>query len=373
MNGKEKFVIQDFLIQLQQIDYFNILETLAPIIVCYVTNKATNNYVLHKNYKPKNIKKVSLPPELKKEYSDLDINMMVNTKFGHSLRKFAQVMIQNFPEEDLINFYNNINTLKTKHSSFKLENLIYNDNTVGIYDAKKNIITVDENKFSISIYHELLHMASAAYKDGIRYAGFHQSSLKPGIASLGMGLNEGYTELLSRRYFVEDGGSANAYEYEVIIADRVEKIVGKERMENLYLNANLHGLIQELKQFSNEEDIMKFISSTDFVLLHLDDENYMLFEKKMLTNSLKEINKFLIKVYSKKLLLQYQEKSITYDQITTQLAKYVSSLSSALRIDKRFYEILSDEELEECFEAVFGKTNVSITFNTDGNLSPMKK
>ena len=373
MDNKEKFTVQDFLIQLQQIDYLEILEVLRPLIVYYVTNRAINTYTLHREYRPKNIKKVNLPPELKNEYSNIDINSMANTKFGESLRKFAEVMIQNFSREDLINFYNNINTLKTSHSTFKLQNLILRDNTAGTYDAKKNKITVDENDFSTTIYHELLHMASATYKDGIRYSGFHQASLKPGIASLGKGINEGYTELLSRRYFVEGNDVTNAYEYEVIIADRLEKIIGKEKMESLYLNANLSGLIQEMKQYSNEEDIMKFISSTDFVLSHLDDKKFKLFEKGMITNSLKEINKFLIKSYSKKLLSQYQQNSITYEQITTQLAEYVSSLTSTLRTGKRVYEILSDEDLMESFESVFGKSNVSITSNTEENSSPMKK
>ena len=30
--------------------------------------------------------------------------------------------------------------------------------------------------------HELFHMASAIYKDGIRYSGFFQTSIKPGVS-----------------------------------------------------------------------------------------------------------------------------------------------------------------------------------------------
>lgn len=373
MDNKEKFTVQDFLIQLEQINYLEILEALRPLIIYYVTNRAINTYTLHREYRPKNIRKVNVPPELKFEYSNLDINIMANTKFGESLRKFAEVMIENFSREDLINFYNNINTLKTSHSTFKLQNFILRGSTAGTYDAKKNKITVDENDFSTTIYHELLHMASSTYKDGIRYSGFHQASLKTGIASLGKGLNEGYTELLSRRYFIEENNVTNSYEYEVVIADRLEKIIGKEKMESLYLNANLPGLIQELKQYSNEEEIMQFISSTDFVLGHLDDKKLKLFEKGMITNSLKNINKFLIKVYSKKLLQQYQQDSITNEQLTTQLAEYISSLTSKLRTGKRVYEILSDEDLMESFESVFGKSNVSFTANTEENSSPTKK
>jgi len=132
-----------------------------------------------------------------------------------------------------------------------------------------------------------------------------------------------------------------------------------------------------LKEISEELNVSRNAvhDSLKRSLISLEDyeEKLKLLEKGIITNSLKEINKFLIKSYSKKLLLQYQQNSITYEQITTQLAEYVSSLTSTLRTGKRVYEILSDEDLMESFEAVFGKSNVTINSNTEENSSPMKK
>ena len=109
MNNKEKFAIQDFLIQLEQINYLEIVKILSPLIICYVNNKVIDAYTLHRQYKPKNIKKVNLPPELKIEYDNIDINNMASTKLRDSLIQFINVMIEKFSKEDLINFYNNIN------------------------------------------------------------------------------------------------------------------------------------------------------------------------------------------------------------------------------------------------------------------------
>ena len=71
---------------------------------------------------------------------------------------------------------------------------------------------------------------------------------------------------------------------------------------------------------------------------------------------MKGINRFLIETYSRKLLLQYQQNSINYEQIITLLYKYNSSLISTLRIEKKDYEILSDDDLIESIETVFGKS-----------------
>lgn len=71
---------------------------------------------------------------------------------------------------------------------------------------------------------------------------------------------------------------------------------------------------------------------------------------------MKGINRFLIETYSRKLLLQYQQNSINYEQIITLLSKYNSSLISTLRIGKKDYEILSDDALIESIETVFGKS-----------------
>ena len=117
-------------------------------------------------------------------------------------------------------------------------------------------------------------MSSSFYRGEIEYSGFHQFSLKSGLFNLGEGINKGYTELLRHRYFITENDGFESYTYEIDTADKIEKITGKEKMESLYLNADLPGLIQELKQFSSEEAIIKFISDVDFIFKNFDEKNF---------------------------------------------------------------------------------------------------
>ena len=90
--------------QIQQMDYIDVVGMLTPFVVYYASKKAVNSYALHREQKPKNINMVSLPPELKKEYSNNDISVMVNEEFRESVYKFAEVMVQNFSMNDLTIF-----------------------------------------------------------------------------------------------------------------------------------------------------------------------------------------------------------------------------------------------------------------------------
>ncbi len=353
-------MIEDIIIQLKQINYLDILNTIKPLIIFYAGTKTYNTYALHREYKPKNVSKVVLPPELTLEYNDIDTNKIAATKFGESIIEFANVMIKNFPTKDLINFYNNINELKVNPEKTGIQKLIFR-NFYGMYNTMKNIITVDEEIYELTIYHELFHMASSVYKDGIAYSGFSQDSLKPTIVSLGKGINEGYTELLSQRYFIYNNHVAFSYKYLVHISEKLEQIVGKEEMQSLYLNSNLKGLIDELKQYISEEEIMKFISNTDFLIEHLDDNKLQLFKKNMISNSLKNINRFLIICYSKKLQQQFKDGKIsTTDEMFQDLIQYISSLVDSIEIGKQKYEVMNDIDIKENVQSSFGNANIDI-------------
>ena len=82
-------------------------------------------------------------------------------------------------------FYNNVCTLKiNRHESLSKCKVFIAD-----YDFVNNIINITDEK---SFPHELNHMSSSYY-DGDDYSGISQNDF-------GVGLNEGYTELLTERY-----------------------------------------------------------------------------------------------------------------------------------------------------------------------------
>lgn len=372
MDNKEKIELSDILIQLEQIDYTLILRMLSPIISYYISNKVIEGYQLHKDFKPKNISRVSLPPELTQEYSSIDIENLISQRFGEAVVEFAKLVMTKFPSNDLTNFYNNLNELKVVPKKFGFQNLVFKTNTAATYDTKMNQIQVDVDDYTSTIYHELFHMASSAYKDGVRYSGFRQSSSKPGIANLGIALNEEYTQLLTERYFGNIEEVRGTYEFEVHITDKLEKIVGQEKMESLYLNADLLGLINELKNYASEEEIMKFIFETDFLREHLDDKKLLPFEKGMITNSLKNVNEFLLRTYTMKLKRQLDSGILDMNEFNENLAMYISSLGTSLRSGKHRYEFFTPEFLQESLRTILDAPDLTENVNETTNESISK-
>lgn len=94
----------------------------------------------------------------------------------------------------------------------------------------------------------------------------------------------------------------------------------------------------------------------------MDDKKLQLFEKNMIGNCLKSINRFVIICYSKKLQQQVKDGEISSnDEILQKLAEYISPLASNIKIRKRRYEVMTDEDIQESLQASFANTNVTIS------------
>ena len=124
------------------------------------------------------------------------------------------------------------------------------------YNDLNNKIYVGKN-IDDSIYHELFH-AFTIYKKNIlsTVSGFNYTNIHTDIARR---LNEGYTDLLTNRYF----DSVVSYMIEANIARKTELILGEKNMQNLYASNNLYAIIKSLSKFSSEEEAIAFISSVD--------------------------------------------------------------------------------------------------------------
>ena len=341
-------MIQNIFTQLQQIDYLLLLNILEPIIIAYITtfsiDKAIKSYSLHRDYRPKDISMVVMPPELINRFNSFNADKIAASKYKESILKYAEFMTKNFSPKDLINFYNNINSLEVYSNSLMRK--------IGIYRCDINIIYINDNIASNNaIFHELFHMSSSVFKENVIYSGFSQSKIDMGN-KIGVGLNEGYTDLLTQRYFGKHNGKyRNPYAYEVEIARLVEEIVGKEKMESLYLNANLEGLIDELKKYMSEDEIMKFIYKMDFVTKYSGEKKIGLSRKKMINNSMQDISKFLIICYSKKTV---QEPNISNEEFINKFAKFVLKLSFHPRIEGCIYEPITDQIIKSSFDELNG-------------------
>ena len=165
--------------------------------------------------------------------------------------RFISVIMYNVDSQDLDNFYCNIKKIKIKKKRF-CGNPLSKVMTVGTYDVRKNEIKLYDG-CETDLYHELMHMASSRYEDGNRYEGFATNCYENANSEyIGYGLNEGYTELLTRRYFdIKDDESdvSDGYDYLVYLARLIEIIVGEEKMQHFYFKADLPGLISELSKY----------------------------------------------------------------------------------------------------------------------------
>ena len=92
--------------------------------------------------------------------------------------------------------------------------------------------------------HELLHLASRKRVGKIILSGFRQVTNQ---TIMGRYLNEGYTEYLNQKYFSKK--DRTVYAEAVTFAQGIERIVGRKKMEKLYFDANLLGLIDHLGKY----------------------------------------------------------------------------------------------------------------------------
>lgn len=320
-------------------------------------NNNKKSYTIIKKINLKNVNKVILPPELKEKASEVDFEKCAQKLLGDSIVKFSKFMIEKYPKEYLINFYRNINSLIVSKKSLKLYNLLLGEKFIAIFSSRNNKINISKDT---AIYHELFHLSSSLVKNGDVFCGFSQKSIRKGI-SIGSGLNEGYTQLLSERYF--EDGLKGSYSCFVFIVDKLEKIIGEDKMSNFYFNSNLLGLINELKQYKYEKEIMQFICGLDLLYICRNKNKYKL-ARNIIDSSIKEIGEFLMDTYTKKIKNELNNGRITKDEFIEKVAEYDSSITEITNwvFSERIEFELTDDSIfpEEIYEYLNSNNNHSM-------------
>ena len=109
----------------QLINFINLfsetyLKSFIILLPLYTTSKILSTYTLHKDFKPKDISKVSIPLELKKKYTNIEIDQISSEKVSKAVFEFADVLKKDFLQDALINFYNNVNEVKIRRNNLIL-------------------------------------------------------------------------------------------------------------------------------------------------------------------------------------------------------------------------------------------------------------
>ena len=281
-------------------------------------------------------------PKIIRINNEIDINKIKKKPFFDKIINFHDVLSNNFKENDLNNFYNNINNLKIYEKSFKLINFVLGKGREGLYEPVKNKLCISkECKDDTTLYHELFHMSSSFVKDKLICSGFAQMNSKSNNKTIGVGINEGYTELLTSRYFNNE--KPNTYLEQTIICDSLEKIIGKDKMKSLYLNADLYGLVMELNKYISKEEIIGFIYYSDFITNHLKSNSINI---EALLQCMKYTNIFLINAYHKKLEKIMQEKNIPLKDALEKYILFLKDIRTNIIIRRTNYKVLDIENLE---------------------------
>lgn len=178
------------------------------------------------------------------------------------IQNFKEVMKSNLSIENFNILINNIKKVKIKHKRNNDTDIII---ATGNIDYK-GVITLYELD-DITLYHELFHAASTYYdkKQDNEFSGFHHHLRNP-QKFIGLGFNEGYTQLLTERYF-NNSQSRDSYVNEVHYVKLIEKLIGKEKMLSLYFKSDLNNLILELCKNNSEEQVFEFLTNMDLFII----------------------------------------------------------------------------------------------------------
>ena len=266
----------------------------APIVRSFIIKQ--DNDIFLKAKLPANIKEVKFSPDVIKQIDSFDINK-IKEKYRSDISTFIETVKQNFDEESLNILHNNLNTFTIddftnldNKSKFKMKH------TAAAYWFDENkVIIYHHDNLPVYLPHELFHMCSTIEKDGITYSGFSQVNPEK-ETYFGQGLNEGYTQYLCEKYFAKDEND-NYHAYFVNNARLLENVIGKDKMQSYYMKADLHSLIEDLKRYSSEEEIMKFINNLDLIYLLTSEFDRNLSNiNERLSDVMREVNSFLVHI-----------------------------------------------------------------------------
>ena len=261
----------------------------------------------------------------------------VKGKYGKYIKIFVETLINKQANFNFNIFMRNIRKLSIVITDDYLENadgwFIIAENK--IYINKEQLPQIEE-----IIYHELFHMASGYITRKKAVSGFR-------YGKLGNGIDEGYTQLLTNRYFKED---LEAYGIETKIAFLLEFIVGKSLMEKMYSQGNAIGLINVIRKYAknNELHAWLFLKQLDkFEEINaLPFDEFTLDKLEEVINILRNIMLNLIGLFINKITL---EKS-------GDIEEFFSNLICDASAKNQNYVILNQKEIEQykekCYEII---------------------
>lgn len=255
--------------------------------------------------------------------------------YEKTIQNFKDTMKVNLIAEDFNILQNNIDNIMINQS--QREHTAGTNYTVGGYDFFNRSINLYNEVSTTTIYHELFHASSSYYdrQKEVVFSRFHHHSKEKDI---GRGLNEGYTELLTSRYFGNDTDSG--YKNETHYANLVEGLIGKEQMQSFYLKSDLDSLISELSKYNSVEAVMQFIDDLDKFIV------------------IEELRKDKIDNFEN---IPYAEYLAWFDEVNEYISKTYMQLNQFI-IDSYINKLYNDPNFEEKKNQLMTMMSAPLTF-----------
>ena len=302
-------------------------------------------------------------PSMLEDSKKIKINI-TKKKYKDCVKKFRDVISKEAPSYNLTLFEKNIKRLffkEEKQSKLNEGNFNSNDTTYGYLSLPENYIYLTKRNYLLAIFHELFHESSFIITKDRVFFGFAQYAENKII---GQALNEGYTSVLTRRYFNYEYKGMYSYVIESLLVTMLEEIVGVEKMEELYSKADLYGLVKELEKYNTEQKIIDFIRNCDFV----SNTIYVCKEE----NNTKEIQRylmlaisFLIETFCLKMkneVLNNETEIREAKETCIKFAEFFDCSFTSLGVD---YTFATKAALEKIIVKVFPEDNISIENKKD--------
>ena len=276
--------------------------SILGIYATIFTSSRIGQYFQFKRAQSDHNKIVILPPSLLSKIDDFD-DSRVEEAFKNEIIDFYKKLSEHFSDEVLANFTHNIKDAKIKRESFLRILQKYG----GYYSPAFNTIKISALSPKSTLTHELLHLASCKIdkKNEVCYSGFLQFRIDENgkEQEIGRGLNEGYTEVINRRYFHPESKTAKIYEYMYKISRCLEKIIGRSLMEESYFKGDLLSVTNKLSEYLNYNELQYFLDKLEFLFqLFIKDNGNTITDHNSIQKSFEEVNNLLIKAYINKLV-----------------------------------------------------------------------
>ena len=314
----------------QNLDFLETFILSTSVVI--LDKKVLKSMKLRKDYIDKKVKIIEAPLMLE-EYKKINYEV-IEDEFRKDIIKFGKILEDNFDKKYSLNFNNNIASVVIKKN-------LKNIRCAGIYYPLHNEMELKSDYDDSVLFHELLHLASSTVRSEVVYTGFSQIT---SFGIQGTGLNEGYTEYLNLKYFSPKSEASRLYSYLVNIATLIEKIIGKDNMQSYYFNSDLFSLCNNISNYITLEEINKLIKDLDYIYecFHVNIKE-LTFQTDLIIKAFNNINSTVLKMYTKKLLLEKDD----YNEIESLINEFILLLPLTYYSGYKTYYFEDNVDLKE--------------------------